>query len=101
MAEKGVLSKLTTKLYTIDHYLEKKIEELQPEISDPDLAAYEESLIQQRHLLIEARGRISQEVKDVYTIAAAHVKDIGLETSELLHSGRCGERHKRCGQQCR
>lgn len=87
VAEKGVLSKLTTKLYTIDHYLEKKIEELQPEISDPDLAAYEESLIQQRHLLIEARGRISQEVKDVYTIAAAHVKDIGLETSELMSEG--------------
>lgn len=87
VAEKGVLSKLTTKLYTVDHYLENKIEELQPENVDSDLVAYEESLIQQRHLLVEARGRISQEVKDVYTIAAAHVKEIGLETSELMSDG--------------
>ena len=87
VAEKGVFSKLTSKLYVVERLLEKEIERLQPVIEDADLAAYEESLLQQRHLLIEARGRISQEVKDIYTIASAHVKEIGLETSGLMTEG--------------
>lgn len=87
VAEKGIMSKLTTKLYSIEHFLEKRIEELEPLMEDADLSAFEESLLQQRHLLIEARGRISQEVKDIYSIAASHIKNVGLETADLMTDG--------------
>lgn len=82
--EKRISSKLTTELYIIDDQLEKAIKELQPKSSDVDIDALEESFMQQRHLLIEARGRIQQEVKDIYTKAASQIRDIGLDAANLL-----------------
>lgn len=85
--EKSIPSKLTTELYMIDEQLEKAIKELQPKSSDSDIDALEESFMQQRHLLIEARGRMQQEVKDIYTTAAAKIRDIGLDSANLLVDG--------------
>lgn len=85
--EKSIPSKLTTELYVIDSQLEKAIKELQPKSTDADIDALEESFMQQRHLLIEARGRMQQEVKDIYTTAASQIRDIGLDAANLLVEG--------------
>lgn len=85
--EKSIPSKLTTELYVIDDRLEKAIKELQPKSSDADIDALEENFMQQRHLLIEARGRMQQEVKDIYTTAASQIRDIGLDAANLLVDG--------------
>lgn len=84
---KSIPSKLTTELYVIDDRLEKAIKEIQPKSTDADIDALEESFMQQRHLLIEARGRMQQEVKDIYTTAASQIRDIGLDASNLLVEG--------------
>jgi len=85
--EKSIPSKLTTELYVIDDRLEKAIKELQPKSSDADIDALDENFMQQRHLLIEARGRMQQEVKDIYTTAASQIRDIGLDAANLLVEG--------------
>lgn len=85
--EKSIPSKLTTELYFIDDRLEKAIKELQPKSSDADIDMLEENFMQQRHLLIEARGRMQQEVKDIYTTAASQIRDIGLDAANLLVEG--------------
>ena len=85
--EKSIPSKLTTELYVIDDRLEKAIKDLQPKSSDANIDALEESFMQQRHLLVEARGRMQQEVKDIYTTAASQIRDIGLDAANLLVEG--------------
>ena len=87
MKDKEIPSKLTTDLYVIDDCLERAIKELQPKSSDTDIDALEESFLQQRHLLIEARGRMQQEVKDIYTTAASKLRDYGLDAANLLVDG--------------
>ena len=67
--------------------MEKAIKDLQPKSSDADIDALEENFMQQRHLLIEARGRMQQEVKDIYTTAASQIRDIGLDAANLLVEG--------------
>lgn len=84
---KSIPSKLTTGLYVIDEKIERAIKDLQPKSSDEDIDALEESFMQQRHLLIEARGRMQQEVKDIYASAAARIRDIGLAAANLLVDG--------------
>lgn len=85
--EKSISSKLTTNLYIIDNLLEKRIKELQPKATDMDIDGLEENFKQQRHLLVEARGRMQQVVNDIYTTAASQIRDIGLDASNLLVEG--------------
>lgn len=85
--KKEIPSKLTTELYVIDDCLERAIKELQPKSTDTDIDALEESFLQQRHLLIEARGRMQQEVKDIYATAASKIRDYGLDAANLLVEG--------------
>jgi len=85
--KKEITAKLTTDLYVIDDCLERAIKELQPKSSDTDIDALEENFLQQRHLLIEARSRIRQEVKDIYTTAASKIRDYGLDAANLLVEG--------------
>lgn len=87
VSDKEIPSKLTTDLYIIDDCLERAIKELQPKSDDSDIDALEESLLQQRHLLIEARGRMQQEVKDIYTTSASKIRDLGLDAANLLVEG--------------
>lgn len=84
---KSLSSKLTTDLYMIDEQIEKAIKTLQPEALDSDIDALEESFIQQRHVLIEARGRMQQEVKDIYISTSSRIRDIGLDAANLLIDG--------------
>ena len=84
---KSLPSKLTTGLYMIDDQLEKAIKSLQPKSLDSDIDALEESFIQQRHVLIEARGRMQQEVRDIYTSTASRIRDIGLDSANLIIDG--------------
>lgn len=85
--DKSISSKLTTGLYELDGELETAIKELQPKSADIDIDALEENFLQQRHLLIEARSRIQQEVKDIYDLAASKVRDIGLDAANLIVAG--------------
>ncbi|MCI5596249.1 MAG: 50S ribosome-binding GTPase [Lachnospiraceae bacterium] len=85
--EKSIPSKLTTELYIVDEQLEKAIKQLQPKSSDDDIGALEESFMQQRHFFIEAKGRMQQEVTDIYTNAASQIRDIGLDAANLLVEG--------------
>lgn len=84
---RSIPSKLTTELYIIDEQLEKAIRSLQPKSSDSNIDALEESFMQQRHMLIETRGRMQQEVKDIYTSTASKIRDIGLDSANLLVDG--------------
>ena len=84
---KEIPSKLTTQLYVIDDCLERAIKELQPKSVDADIDALEESFLQQRHLLIEARGRMQQEVRDIYATAASNIRDFGLDAANLIVEG--------------
>ena len=84
VAEKSLVSKLTTELYVLDNVLDKTISDLEPGNSDADIDAFEENLIQQRHILIEARNRIQQEVEDIFTDAAANIRQLGLDAAELV-----------------
>lgn len=84
---KNITSKLTTDLYIIDEQLEKAIVELQPKAVDSDIDALEESFMQQRHLLIEVRGRMQQEVKDIYMSATSQIREFGLDSANLLIEG--------------
>lgn len=85
--EKSIPSKLTTELYEIDEKLERAIKDLQPKSADSDIDALEESFMQQKHLLVEARDRMQQGVKDIFTSAASEIRDIGLNAANLLVDG--------------
>ncbi len=85
--KKEIPSKLTTELYVIDDCLDRAINELQPKSTDTEIDDLEENFLQQRHLLIESRGRIHQEVKDIYSIAASKIRDYGLDAANLLVEG--------------
>lgn len=83
----GVASKLTTRLYLMSEELEKQIKELQPKSEDNDIDALEEHLRQQRSVLLGGEQSICQEVKDIYTTAAADIKELGLKAADLLEEG--------------
>lgn len=85
--EKSIQSKLTTDLYVVDEHLEKAIKELQPKSSDDDIDALEESLMQQRYIYIDTRERMRQGVKDIYVEAASKIRNIGLDSANLLVEG--------------
>lgn len=85
--EKRRLSKITTGLYLLEEQLQKAICLLEPKSSDTDINALEENFMQQRHVLIEARSRLQQEVKDIFTSATATIRNIGLDSANLLFEG--------------
>jgi len=85
--EKSIPSKLTTGLYLLEEQLQKTIHLLEPKSSDTDINALEENYMQQRHVLIEARSRLQQEVKDIFTSATAAIRNIGLDSANLLFEG--------------
>jgi hypothetical protein len=87
VATKGLSGKLTTELYMLEELLEAAIKRFQPQSVDVDIDALEESFMQQRHVLIEARGRMQQEVRDIYSSAASNIRDIGIEAANLLEGG--------------
>ena len=87
VSEKSLSSKLTTELYMLDEQLEKAIEALKPQSIDVDIDALEENYLQQRHVLIDARIRLQQEVKDIFTDAGSRIRELGLDSANLLSEG--------------
>lgn len=87
VSEKSLSSKLTTELYMLDEQLEKAIESLKPQSIDEDIDALEENYLQQRHVLIDARIRLQQEVKDIFTDAGSRIRELGLDSANLLSDG--------------
>ena len=85
--EKHIPSKLTTELYLLDEQLDKVIQDLQPKSSDADIDALEESFLQQQYLFVDAREKMRQEVRDIFTSAASEVRNIGLDAANLLVEG--------------
>lgn len=85
--KKSIPARLTTGLYDIEDQIEKAIEQLKPKSEDTDINALEENFLQQRHVLIDARTRLQQEVKDIFTSAGAKVRELGLESANLLTEG--------------
>lgn len=84
---KGISSKLTTKLYLISEELEKKIRDLQPKSEDSDIEGLIENLRQQRYILSDKKNTIQQNIKDIYTNAASAIRELGLESANLLTEG--------------
>ena len=81
--EKSLTVKLTTELYMLDNVLDKAITDLQPKSSDSDIDALEENLVQQRHLLMDSRKRIGQEISDIYANGSASIRDLGIDAATI------------------
>ena len=94
VADKRLVGKVTTSLYLLDERLEKAIGELTPRNEDEDVAALEEHYLQQRHEYISTRDQMKYEVKDLFTTAAARIRNLGLDAANLVHEGYSQEEVK-------
>ena len=61
---------------------------MQPKASDEDISALEESQIQQRHILVEARNSMQQEITDIFDSAAAKLRELGVTAANSIEAGR-------------
>lgn len=84
IAEKTLTSKLTTELYVLDNELDKAISDLTPGSEDADIDALEENLRQQYHILVDARNRMQREVKEIFSVAASKIRELGLDAAALV-----------------
>lgn len=87
VTEKNLLSRITTILYELDDFLQKASRQLEPGTADADVEALEENYMQQRHVLSDARLRLQQEIRDIYTNAASEIRALGLESADYLVEG--------------
>lgn len=85
--QKRISSKLTTSLYQLDEQLQKTIHDLEPKNEDEDIAALEEHYLQQRHVLVNTRSQLQQEIGALYATATAQIRNLGLEGANLLVEG--------------
>lgn len=84
---KSLASRATTTLYQLQDLLQNASQQLQPSSSDDDISALEENYRQKRHKLSEARIRLQQEIQDIFTSAAAEIRNIGLDVAGYLVEG--------------
>lgn len=87
VADKSYSSRLTTELYVLENEIQTAIERFESKDDDLDIEAVEESLLQQRHVLIDARDRMRQEIKDIFTTGAAKIRNLGADASDLIIDG--------------
>lgn len=85
--QKSLTSKITTKLYKMEDELQKVIQTLEPKSSDKDIDALEENFMQQRNVLSEARNRLQQEMRDIFTLSVSEIRNLGLDSANLLVEG--------------
>lgn len=85
--KKNLSSRITTPLYQIDDFLQKAVRKLEPGTNDEEIDALEENYMQQRHVLSDARIQLKHDIEDIYTNAAAEIREIGLESAILLVEG--------------
>lgn len=87
VTEKNMSARITTGLYELDDFLQKAARQLESGTADSDIDALEENFMQQRHVLSDARIRLQQEVRDIFTNAAAEIRALGLESADYLAEG--------------
>lgn len=87
VSAKKIPSKLTTSLYQLEDSIEKAVHLLEPNSNDVDVDALEESFMQQRHILFSTRNQLQQDVKDIFTSSSAEIRNIGLDSANLLAEG--------------
>lgn len=87
VTEKNLSARITTGLYELDDFLQKAISQLEPGTADVDVEALEENFMQQRHVLSDARIRLQQEIRDIFTNAASDIRALGLESADYLVEG--------------
>lgn len=87
VTEKNLSARITTSLYELDVFLQKAVRQLESETADADVGALEENYMQQRHVLTDARLRLQQEIRDIYTNAASEIRALGLESADYLVEG--------------
>jgi len=87
VTEKNLSARITTGLYELDDFLQKAARQLEPGTADADVEALEENYMQQRHVLSDARIRLQQKIRDIYTNAASEIRALGLESADYLVEG--------------
>ena len=84
VSEKSLSAKITTELYIMDDTLDKAIKEIQPKSSDVDIDALEENFMQQKHVCVETKRRLQQEVRDIFFTTSNKIRTMGAEAAECL-----------------
>lgn len=87
VTEKNLSARITTGLYELDDFLQKAARQLESGTADSDVDALEENYMQQRHVLSDARIRLQQEIRDIFTNAASEIRSLGLASADYLVEG--------------
>jgi len=87
VSEKQISAKLTTNLYKVNELLQNAIQLLEPKSTDQDVDSLTEYYLQQRHTLVEGKGRIQQEISNIFSSAAIQIRNIGLDAANLIEEG--------------
>ena len=89
--EKHLSSRLTTRLYELDDFLEKAIAQLDTGKTESATAALEDSLLRQRHILTDGQLRLQQEISNIYVEAASEIRETGVKAENCLEDGSSPE----------
>lgn len=79
--EKRISGTMTTKLYKIQEELQKAMQELDGKNNDDDIRMLVEKFMQQRHILVEERYQLHNEVLSSYLKSCALIRDLGRESA--------------------
>lgn len=79
--EKRISGTMTTKLYKIQEELQKAMQELDGKNNDDDIRMLVENFMQQRHILVEERYQLHNEVLSSYLKSCALIRDLGRESA--------------------
>lgn len=85
--EKSLAGKLTTILYILEDQLQKAVKILAPVSANAELNALEENYYQQRHEMASVRNSLQKEIRDIFTTAAAEIRNIGADSANLIIEG--------------
>lgn len=91
IAEKNISAKLTTVLYQIDSEIEDAMKQIKSHQEDADIKALEECYRQQRHLFVEGRDGLRQEVSSIFMNASSEIKNMGLDAANSI-CNECNEK---------
>ena len=91
IAEKNLSSKLTTVIYQIDSEIEDALKQIESTQKDADIKALEENYRQQRHIFMEGRDSLRQEVSSIFMKASSEIKNLGIEAANSICNG-CNEK---------
>lgn len=84
ISDKQLTSRLTTKLYLIDHQLENALQSLGTIHDDEKLAMFEEDQIRRKKDALNARNSLQDEIRMVISEACEEIRRLGRESEELF-----------------